>query len=101
MKQDKRLIQLHPCDNVLVVCQPLEAGAVLIDGVMQHLAVPVAVGHKVARVDIAAGEKVIRYGAPIGSACKAIAAGTHVHLHNMKSDYIPPHSREATLGDKK
>jgi hypothetical protein len=32
---------------------------------------------------------VIKYGVPIGSAIVEIEAGEHVHLHNMKSDYIP------------
>jgi len=31
---------------------------------------------------------------PIGSATRAIKAGEHVHLHNMKSDYIPTYTLE-------
>ncbi|MTI15197.1 UxaA family hydrolase [Sansalvadorimonas verongulae] len=99
MKYDKRLIQLHPSDNVLVVCQSIDAGHILINGVMKNLSKPVAVGHKLARTDIAAGDKVIRYGVSIGSAIAPITAGSHVHLHNMKSDYIPPHSRDAAQGE--
>ena len=41
---------------------------------------------------IGAGEKVLKYGAPIGSATCAIAAGEHVHLTNLKSDYTQTHS---------
>ena len=33
-------------------------------------------------------EKVLKYGLPIGSATRDIAAGEHVHVQNMKSDYI-------------
>ena len=44
-------------------------------------------GHKLARRPIAPGEKVRKYGAPIGTATRAIAAGEHVHVHNLASDY--------------
>jgi hypothetical protein len=31
---------------------------------------------------------VLKYGLPIGSATRAIAAGEHVHVQNLKSDYV-------------
>jgi hypothetical protein len=31
---------------------------------------------------------VIKFGVPIGSATVPIEAGRHVHVHNIKSDYI-------------
>ena len=37
---------------------------------------------------IAEGEKVLKFGVPIGSAVRAILPGEHVHVHNIKSDYI-------------
>ncbi|MGN0855443.1 MAG: UxaA family hydrolase [Kiritimatiellia bacterium] len=43
-------------------------------------------GHKYARRDIAAGENVIKYGMPIGHATRAIKAGEHVHVHNVKTN---------------
>ncbi len=43
-------------------------------------------GHKYARCGIAAGEAVIKYGMPIGHAACAIAAGEHVHVHNVKTN---------------
>ena len=39
-------------------------------------------GHKVARVAMAAGAPVIKFGQFIGQATVAIAAGDHVHTHN-------------------
>jgi hypothetical protein len=51
-------------------------------------------GHKVARRAIAAGDKIVKYGAPIGSATAPIAAGAHVHVHNVKSDYTPTYHLE-------
>jgi len=40
-------------------------------------------GHKVARRAIAAGAPVRKFGYPIGRATRAIAAGEHVHAHNV------------------
>jgi hypothetical protein len=31
---------------------------------------------------------VYKCGVPIGSAKETIRAGSHIHLHNLKSDYI-------------
>ena len=43
-------------------------------------------GHKYARCNISCGEKVIKYGMPIGSAVSNISCGEHVHTHNCKTD---------------
>jgi altronate dehydratase small subunit len=48
----------------------------------------VGVGHKLARHALSAGDKVRRYGAPIGSMTQGAASGEHVHLHNLQSDYL-------------
>jgi hypothetical protein len=52
------------------------------------------IGHKLARRTIAPGEKIMKYGAPIGSATARIAVGDHVHVHNVKSDYTPTYHLE-------
>jgi hypothetical protein len=97
--QDKRLLLLHATDNVLVCCQSIAADTdLLIEGVPAVLATDLELGHKVARCDIAAGDKITRYGVPIGSATQPIGVGQHVHTHNMKSDYIASHSRTAVEG---
>ena len=36
----------------------------------------------------------LKYGAPIGVATEGIAPGSHVHVHNMKSDYTPTYHLE-------
>lgn len=88
------LIRISRLDNVLVAVRPLEPGTLLeVDGATIPLEVRVGLGHKIASRDISAGEKIIKYGVPIGSATTAIRAGETVHLHNMKSDYLPTHSR--------
>ena len=40
--------------------------------------------HKVALVDIAPGEHIIKYGEIIGIATQSIKTGKWVHVHNMK-----------------
>ena len=90
-------ILLHPDDNVLVCAAHAAAGeAVTIDGVAVTLATDIDVGHKIARRDLTPGDKVLKYGAPIGSMTAAVARGQHVHMHNMQSDYIKSHTREVT-----
>lgn len=78
----------------MVAVRTLEAGTLLeIDGKTISLGVAVGLGHKLAARDIEPGEKIIKYGVPIGSATTAIRTGETVHLHNMKSDYLPTYLR--------
>ncbi|MBO4888357.1 MAG: altronate dehydratase [Firmicutes bacterium] len=65
---DASMTQIHPLDNV---------------------AVDLRNGHKYAVRDIRQGEEVIKYGFPIGAATQDIAAGEHVHTHNLKSQIAP------------
>ncbi len=91
---DRRVLLLAPQDNSLVACESLAAGTTLtIDNVPVTLSGPIELGHKLARHDIHVGEKVLRYGAVIGTATVDIARGAHIHLHNLKSDYLPTHLR--------
>src|SRR3954470_19755290 len=73
-------IRLHPQDDVLIARSQLVGGAT-VDGVQVKGLVPA--GHKVALRDIAPGQPVRRYNQIIGFASKAIAAGEHVHTHNL------------------
>lgn len=43
-------------------------------------------GHKYALRNIQQGENIIKYGQPIGHATRDIAAGEHVHSHNLKTN---------------
>jgi altronate dehydratase small subunit len=84
------LIQLGPADNVLIVARSLGKGeSFQIGGKAFANAAALGLGHKLAARDIRAGERIVKYGAPIGSATQDIPQGRHVHLHNMKSDYLP------------
>ena len=90
-----KFILLHPEDNVVVCCQPAEAKEVIaVDKQKIVLLQNMELGHKVARQTLARGDKIVKYGVSIGSALQAVRPGEHVHLHNMRSDYIRPHTRE-------
>ena len=90
---DNRLIILSSDDNIVVARTRIAAGETLqLDGQGIRTDVLVKMGHKLARRSILAGEKILKYGAPIGSATVEISPGDHVHVHNMKSDYTATHS---------
>jgi len=78
----KRLVQIHPDDNVAVAPQALAAGTRDESGLVFG---DIPAGHKAALLPITAGQPVIKYGFPIGFATEAIAAGEHVHVHNVRS----------------
>ena len=83
-------IVLDPADDVAVALRDLEAGeaarvrrgAALVEITPS---VAIALGHKLALHPIAKGAVVRKYGQPIGEATAAIAAGDHVHVHNIRS----------------
>lgn len=96
MTFDARLLLLSPDDNCLIAATTLEAGAALeIDGETVVLPATVSLGHKLARRALAAGDKVLRYGAPIGHVTRAVAKGEHLHTHNLESDYLPTYTLDA------
>lgn len=90
---DDRLIILSPDDTIAVVRCGIDCGDdVMLEGQVVTLAAGVSMGHKLALRAMKPGDKVLKYGVPIGSATVAIAVGDHVHLHNMKSDYTPTYA---------
>lgn len=96
LENDSRLILLHPDDNVLICVSAIQTGDVLpVSGGTIPAREGIAIGHKIARLPLRTGDKVIKYGAPIGSMTAPVAAGQWVHMHNMKSDYISSHTRTA------
>jgi len=96
--QHKEFICLHEKDNVLVCIRPVQAGELVCIGELKlSVQSDISVGHKISRNDIAHGEKIIKSGAPIGSATRNIHKGQHVHTHNMRSDYILSHSRGSKI----
>lgn len=63
-------IKIHPSDNVEVLLK--KRGEI-------------PAGHKIALNDIKEGEKIVKYGFPIGVASSDIAKGDWVHVHNVKT----------------
>ena len=49
----------------------------------------VSLGHKIAIGNLAAGDKVIKYGEIIGVASREIKTGEWVHVHNVESATVP------------
>jgi hypothetical protein len=95
MENSKKLILLSENDNVLVACQNIGKGELL--KYRSHdilVKQTISLGHKIAARDIKAGEKIIKFNVPIGSAKGDIKKGEHVHVHNMKSDFIPTYTIE-------
>ncbi len=93
---DPRLLQLSPDDNICAARTTIQAGETIqIDGRDVTIPQEVPTGHKIAVRPIAVGEKVLKYGAPIGSATQPIRPGQYVHTHNLKSDYLPTYARGA------
>jgi altronate dehydratase small subunit len=87
----RALMVMHAKDNVAVCLRPMQAG----EGVeLVHnektlslkIRDAVPVGHKVALSPVASGQPIVKYGEVIGRATRDIAAGQHVHDHNI-SDY--------------
>ena len=77
---------ISAADNVATALEALDAGRTLrIGAVTLTVAEAIPRGHKVALRAIRAGEQVIKYGSPIGSASLDIATGAHVHTHNVAS----------------
>lgn len=95
------VILLGPDDNVVVTREDTVAGGLVeIDGATYACERVIPLGHKLARRDISAGEKIVKFGAPIGSAIVAIAAGAHVHVHNVKSDYLHSHTSRSAAAEE-
>jgi altronate hydrolase len=83
------LIRLADQDNVAVATTNLGRGARLeVDGTALITRDPIPFAHKVAIRAIEAGGQVFKYGVPIGRAKVAIEPGQHVHVHNIRSDYV-------------
>ncbi len=75
-------IRLAQEDNVVVALGKLLPGQILSpESIVAKDAVPP--GHKIATRDIAKNSPILKYGQMIGFASSDIAAGEHVHTHNV------------------
>ncbi len=82
-----------PKDNVaVVVVEGLKAGTKALGVVTENdttftidVKDDVPIGHKVALVDLANGETVVKYAQDVGRMVASATKGHHVHTHNMKT----------------
>ncbi len=87
------LLLMCPEDNCLIARTALLAGDIVdIDGVPVHLPEDIPLGYKVARNALQPGDKVLRYGALIGSVTADVPRGAMLHTHNLASDYLPTYT---------
>ena len=92
MTSSNQYLRLHSSDNVLIAIAALSVGQAI--GRISCIdAIPA--GHKVANIDIAIGQPVLKFGQIIGLASHDIKAGQHVHEHNcVFADF----KRDAVVG---
>ncbi len=98
-------VRIHPDDNVAVAIRALSAGEeVTVDGILVRLKDDIPAGHKFGLGRIEPGEKVVKYGFPIGTATAPVWDGTWIHSHNLRTqlegmlgyEYAPVAPRETT-----
>jgi hypothetical protein len=81
-------VQIAPGDQVAVALRDL-SGTVRVRHGEEILSIvlrePIPLGHKFALADLPDGSEVCKYGAPIGRLTRPVAAGEHVHVHNLRS----------------
>lgn len=77
---------MHLDDDVALAVVDLAAGQVIqVDGRSIRLSQAIPCGHKFALRPVVRGERVRKYGQPIGRATAHIAPGELVHAHNLES----------------
>lgn len=104
-------IRLDATDNVVTLTKPLEAGSVVENTATKFM---IPRGHKIATTFIARGDAIRKYAQIIGYAVEDIAAGDHVHVHNIEfrntdmayeystdlrsADMVPENQRDTFMG---
>jgi altronate hydrolase len=85
MSELKKVLKVHPADNVLVVLLDLNAGdQVVFEGEDVQLKTDAKAKHKIALVDFNEGDSIIMYGVLIGKASQKIEKGAVLTTANVK-----------------
>ena len=91
-----KILRLQETDNVAVALARIPSGEALpVGGISAATSIPS--GHKVALAAIAEGDEITKYGQIIGFASADIAAGEHVHVHNVE---MRDFDRDPAVGSK-
>ena len=84
MSKQPGFLLLDPSDNIVVARRHTRQGECWTNENQSiESAERIDLGHKMAIVDIAEGERIRKYGQPIGFATQPIAKGQWVHTHNV------------------
>ena len=91
----KRAIVIDAKDNVATALTGIESGdMVTVVSSSQNKVCEIKIteaipfGHKLAIMAITKGDKVVKYGEPIGRASRDIGLGDYVHINNVDSNRI-------------
>jgi altronate dehydratase small subunit len=84
----KRAIRINPKDNVATLVETAASGdeVAVVTGPDTQIVTAkeqIPANFKIALVNIARGEAILKYGEVIGEASMDIPRGTKVHLHNL------------------
>ncbi len=90
MAQATNIVVLAETDNVGIAVSDIAADEMArsAEGRAVKAGEPVPLGHKIALREIAAGERIVRFGVPVGIATSDIGPGRLVHIHNVRSQYL-------------
>ena len=84
-EMDRRVLQIHPKDNVLVALHDLRQGEHIVHhGETYALLEDIAAKHKFFIEDLATGDAVIMYGVLVGRALHDVKAGQWMNTGNIK-----------------
>lgn len=81
-----KVLLINQKDNIVIAVEEIDAGEVIqVKGKKIKVLSDISLGHKVALKDFAKGEKIIRYGFPIGKTSEEVQKGEWIHTHNLKT----------------
>ena len=82
---DNYIIKLNQLDNVATVIKNISPNSYYFNGNVIRIKQGIKKGFKISVRSILKGNKIYKYGQPIGTALVDIKPGEVVHIHNIKS----------------
>ncbi|MBP4136997.1 UxaA family hydrolase [Flavobacterium geliluteum] len=99
MATQKKLIKVHPTDNVAVALVNLTAGEVIdFEGESVTIESDVKMKHKIAMIPFNAGDRIIMYGVLVGKASAKIERGGLLSTLNVKHESDKVTGKTETIG---
>jgi altronate hydrolase len=94
----RKVLQVHPQDNVLVALSDLQRGEeVAFAGSTLPLTTAVEAKHKFTTTNLASGDAVVMYGVTVGTTVVPICRGERVTTQNTRHYATPVRAKTATL----